>query len=67
MVVMDYSQVLNTTKRTEFAGVTRSIERIREIPEYSGTYEYSCNFLEQIVKNKTIKNLEIIRHHGIKG
>ena len=45
---------------------TPSIERIRDIPEYSGKYEFSCNFLEQIVKNKT-KKLKIIRHHGIKG
>ena len=49
-------KVFNTAfkKQKNPAGVTRSIERIREIPEYSGKYEFSCNFPEQIVKNITI-------------
>ena len=30
------------------SGETRSIEKIREIPEYSGKYEFSCNFPDKL-------------------
>ena len=52
--------------KDEGSGELSSIERIREIPEYSGTNEFSCNFPEQIVKKKTTK-WKINRHNGIKG
>ena len=50
--------VIDTSKYTLFfkikdrnvTGALRLIERIREIPEYSRSYVFSCNFLKKKIE-----------------